>query len=144
MFEEKENDVIEQSNLFPKFIDKGFVKSYGLFGESIAHLRALLEGNFMLRDYTIAYNYVLLKADKSILKEVGNQILTHELEDKDNFEGWITFRYYYDDKDNLQYETSENIIGYGLFQPEINDEDHEDYYNELDENDSLEDDFDQF
>ncbi len=130
MFQEREEDIIAQSDLFPSFIDTNYIRAYGLFTESLNHLKALLEENFMLRDYTIANNYIILRVDKEHLSNVGVGILTHELEDDQDLKGWITFRYYYDNKNMLRYETSENTIGFGIIEAEDEEENIDEYEDE--------------
>lgn len=125
MFEEREEDILQQSDLFPNLVDQEYIKAYGLFVESLSHLRKILNCDFILRDYSLAKNYTILRIDKRHLENMDPSLLTHELEDEEDLEGWISFRYYYDPETGLEYETGENLIGFGIFDHD-HDHDHED------------------
>lgn len=125
MFEDRENDIIQQSDLFPNLVNEGYIRSYGLFVESLNSLKSMLRSDYMLRDYTIAHNYTILRVDASSLEDIGTEILTHELpEFKEDISGWISFKFYYDNKGSLVYKTSDDSIGLGVFEEEDHDHDH--------------------
>jgi len=123
MFKEDENNIIIQSDLFPNLIDEKYIKAYGLFVASLNRLKAILDYDFILRDYTIAYDHTILKIDKKHLDNTGFSILTHESPDEEDLSGWVSFRFTYNLKGDLVYETSEDIMGLEAFQSH---EDHED------------------
>lgn len=101
-----ENEIIEQSDLFPTFIDDRYLRACGIYLEGLSYLKNLLGYDFRLNDYTLAYDYSILKIDKRHMENLPGHVLTHEVEDPDDLEAWIAFKFYRNE-DGIDYETWE-------------------------------------
>ncbi len=123
MFREDENSIVGQSDLFPNLIDEKYIGAYGLFVASLNRLKSILGYDFILRDYTIAYDHTILKIDKDHLDKIGFSILTHESPNEEDLSGWISFRFTYNINGDLVYETTEDILGLEAFEAQGDNED---------------------